>query len=343
MKRALFVLLTLTICWSARAEDSIVLWGNYYKERSTRVIEPTIVINKELPHEAQLEVGYLVDQVTSASGAFTPTDEPFSEYRHDVRVALRQKYLGWITPGIMARYSDEGDYDSLTLGANTELAFDRDNTILRGTFQFQYDNVRQRRTVAGEQTYIDLGELRTYFVGVSLVQVLAKNIVAGGSLELRLLRGFQENGYLAVNHPRERNRHTATAWISYHAEPVDTTGRLAYRFYFDNWHLEAHTIDLELTHTLLPPLDVFGRFRYYTQTKVYFSEPVGDYTTSDPKLLEFDSMFYEFGLKWTMTILEGTALDVFARSRIEPSYAYFDQHNRYGVAHIAQLGWFWPF
>lgn len=341
----------------ARAEDAVVIWANYYKERSTRVIEPTIAITKDLPADVQVEVGYLVDQITSASGAFTVEDEPFSELRHDVRAGVRKRFLGFVRPGIRVRYSHEPDYDSLGFGADIELAFDRDNTVVRAYFQQQLDDVRSRQLsqTSGTTAIVDVGELDTTFLGASLTQVLTKELVVGGAIELQVLDGFQENSYRVETHPTHRRRHSASVWGAYHEPTIDLTARLGYRLYGDDWDLFAHTVDAEVTKRWVPAFETFVRFRFHTQDDVYFTTPARDpdaratdpdaiiFATSDPKLFAFQSRTYELGLRWTMSALAGTTLEPFARSRIEPSYAYLDQDNRYGAAHLVQLGWFWPF
>src|SRR5438309_133027 len=62
MKRALFAVLLLVLAETAYAEDSVTLWGNYYKERSTRVVEPIATVTKDLPNDAQAQATYLVDR-----------------------------------------------------------------------------------------------------------------------------------------------------------------------------------------------------------------------------------------------------------------------------------------
>ena len=50
MRRAAALLVPLALVAStSHAEDSVALWGNYFKEQSTRVIEPFIRVTKDLP------------------------------------------------------------------------------------------------------------------------------------------------------------------------------------------------------------------------------------------------------------------------------------------------------
>src|SRR5690554_3703239 len=52
------------------AEDRVTVRGNYYRETSTRVLQPMVTFRKELPDERfALEAEYLLDVISSASVA----------------------------------------------------------------------------------------------------------------------------------------------------------------------------------------------------------------------------------------------------------------------------------
>ncbi|MDH3728991.1 MAG: hypothetical protein OER77_15780, partial [Myxococcales bacterium] len=65
----------------------VQLRGNYYWDRSTRVVAPEIIAQLEAPQGSRLRVDYLVDSITSASiAAGALEDTRFNEIRHDVAV-----------------------------------------------------------------------------------------------------------------------------------------------------------------------------------------------------------------------------------------------------------------
>lgn len=321
----------------ARAEDSVSLWGNYYKERSTRVVEPIVSLRKALPAKTQADVTYLVDQITSASGAFTVTDSAFREYRQEIRLGLATN-LGLVTPGVRFRYSNEPDYRSIGIGADLEFALRKENTRIKLYIERLIDKVGQRTDPSFED------ELGTTLVGMSWTETLRRDLLAGISLEAQVLRGYQENPYRIETHPRERNRFSVAGFLGYHVSATKTTPQVGYRYYWDNWELHGHAVDLQVTQRLHTDVEVTPKFRYYTQDGLFFETPiVGGFLTSDPKLMAFDSQLYGITIGWTQGWLHGTPLSALRDSRIEPSYAYLNQHNFYGPAHIAQLGWYWPF
>ena len=362
MKRhpAVFAVLAglLAISRTSYAEDSIAISGNYYKELSTRIMEPLIRLTKDLPGEAELDVTYLVDQITSASNATTNTDEVIFEFRNEIRIGGRKKFAGFITPGLNARFSHEPDYLSWGVGGEVAVNLLDDSTTVSAFFQHLEDSVGHKFLEGFSES------LSTTAIGLSVTRVVRKDLIAGIGGDAQILRGYQENQYRSEVHPCERDRFAANAWVRYRYAPSGTTGKAGYRFYRDTWKLTAHTIDLKVTQRILRGLEISPRFRYHTQSGTFFATPettddvtldrcpdpdgtidpnATGFSTQDPKLMAYNAPTYGFQISWMQHWLHDTPLEIFATSRIEPAYYYFDQKNRYGAAHIAQLDWFWPF
>ena len=74
---------------TVRAEDRVTIRGAYYREPSTRVIQPVVDITKDLPHGFDINAHYLVDTITSASAAAgTSVDSIFTEIRSEVGLGV---------------------------------------------------------------------------------------------------------------------------------------------------------------------------------------------------------------------------------------------------------------
>ena len=320
------------------AENSVGFVGNYYKERSTRVISPQLRIAKELPEQSQLEATVLIDQITSASGAFTPTDEPFTEHRKEYRLSLGKTFAGFLTPTAFVRYSAEPDYDSLGFGGSLAAELFDKNTTVTIFLQKLADDIRSNTS----DDFVD--ELSTVFLGLTVSQNLNRRTVVGGSLEAQFLDGFQENVYRVEQHPRDRKRYAIGAFASYRSMDLKTTARLSYRLYQGSWEITAHTIELRVFQTIGRAITLVPRFRYHTQGGLFFENPGPNdvFSTNDPKLTTFHSFFYGTELWWDLGFLKNSALSAFSPTSIVPSYFYLDQKNRYGAAHIAQLSMYWP-
>lgn len=332
------LLFTLGFSVYAQAEDSVAIWANYYKERSTRVFSPLVTIQKDLPYRGTLDVTYLVDQITSASAAFTSTDEAFQEYRQEFRIAYSQRLFDRITPGVRARYSHEPDYRSTGIGASFGIDWAKRTSALTAYFEHQSDVVLQRNISSFRDT------LDTNAMGLGFTQIITPHWLVGTNVEAQFLDGFQENVYRhPENHPRQRNRYTLSAWTGYRIESWGTTLRPAYRFYFDTWELQAHSVSLQVFQALGRHVELIPELRWHSQNCVYFCSNIDGLITSDPKLTRFGAQTYGLRIKWTLHILSQTFLNYLSESSLQPSYGYLSQDNRYGPAHIAQLGWYWPY
>jgi uncharacterized protein DUF3570 len=79
--------------------------------------------------------------------------------------------------------------------------------------------------------------------------------------------------------------------------------RSYYRFYHDDWGLDAHTIDNELAIKFTPFFSIAPFYRYYTQTAIRYFAPYKmhssseQYYSSDYDLATFNSSFFGIGFR----------------------------------------------
>ena len=89
--------------------------------------------------------------------------------------------------------------------------------------------------------------------------------------------------------------------------------RSYYRYYSDNWGIQAHTLNFELPLKLSDRFTFFPMYRYYTQTASKYYAPyethlsTEKFYTSDADLATFDANQYGFGVNYT---------DIFAAGKI---------------------------
>lgn len=102
-----------------------------------------------------------------------------------------------------------------------------------------------------------------------------------------------------------------TRWNFYLNEKL--TLRTYYRYYWDNWGIDAHTASIELPFKITDRFTVYPMYRYYTQNQSkYFAAyeqhlSTEEYYTSDYDLSTFNANQYGFGVSYT---------DIFMGSRI---------------------------
>ena len=70
---ALALALSFALAVPARAEDRVTVRGAYYREASTRVVQPMLQLSTDLPEGFDLSATALVDAISSAAPAFCCT------------------------------------------------------------------------------------------------------------------------------------------------------------------------------------------------------------------------------------------------------------------------------
>ena len=84
---------TLMFSTGARADDYVSVRGAYYREASTRVIQPMVEVIRESPSGLDVGAHFLVDAITSASiAAGTSVDNVFTEVRDEVGLRVRKRW-----------------------------------------------------------------------------------------------------------------------------------------------------------------------------------------------------------------------------------------------------------
>lgn len=342
----------------AHAENTVAFWGNYYLERSTRVISPMVALSVDLPNETEVQLSYLVDNVTSASNLAADRDaEPFQEFRQEIRLNVDTSLFGFLRPGILVRHSYEPDYSSITYGGALTAKLFEDTTTLTISVQRQNDAIFARRT-----NFEDT--LDTWRAAINATQILTPQLVIGGNFEVQLLEGYTENPYRSEEHPRTRERYAGGGWLAYRFPTLGTSVRLGYRYYWDDWSLEAHSFDFQLFQRLSSDVEIVPQIRLHSQTGVDFTRQsleVGTtFRTADPKLMALGTTGLGLRLIWILSFLEGSFFHPFRTASLQPRYMFFAQReqlelnpirifapegsqNPFGDAHIAQLGFCWPF
>ena len=89
--------------------------------------------------------------------------------------------------------------------------------------------------------------------------------------------------------------------------------RTYYRYYFDDWGIRSHTVNVELPVKLSDKFTLYPGYRYYVQTAADYFAPYDThlstetYYTSDYDLSAFDAHQYGLGIKYT---------DIFTKMKI---------------------------
>jgi hypothetical protein len=351
----------------ARADGTLALRGVYYKERSTRVMQPMLDGMFDAGLHGVVTGHFLVDAITSASASSGADNaKPFTEQRYEGGLGYAHE-LGALTVAGDAKYSTESDYRSIYGGARAQLELGQKNTVLGFGGGISVDTVSAAaaqglsmptlRCDAAHPTETSC-PLDVYGLYASASQLLSPNAVIGVSVDVSVLDGYQSNPYrqaiagdalVSERHPTDRTREAFAASARYYVARTGTTVIGAYRYYRDSWKVHAHTPELRIVQEVGRSADATVSYRYYTQDRAYFYRdryPADDaamtqYVSDDVKLSDFTGHTLEAKLG-----MLGEAFDLrgrWAGARIEGILEYVVQHNRFGNAAIAHVALTIPF
>jgi hypothetical protein len=341
--------------------------GNYYWERSTRVMAPRASLDLESPTGVRLHADYLVDSITSASiAAGTQADVAFTEIRHEVGLGAGYEWDFGDTQldlGTSIRVSREPDYRSLGAGVTSALSLNERSTV----FRFSVFGVRDRVEalirgfggVAGELSDRGLqGHLNAMVTTLVWEQVLSPVLMVQVGYDFGWMWGYLQNPYRLVpisgfveaeNHPDRRLRHTLTGRLAYYIRKTRTAVHAIYRTYVDSWNVAAINPEARVYQEVGAFTVLRGRYRHYNQTRSFFYREPEDYSlddpyvTADPKMSRFHSHLAGAQVILKLAFLEDSVFHFARHATIDMSFDYIWNTNRFGNGVIAQMGFRMPF
>ncbi|MEE9432357.1 MAG: DUF3570 domain-containing protein [Melioribacteraceae bacterium] len=115
-----------------------------------------------------------------------------------------------------------------------------------------------------------------------------------------------------------------------------------YRYYFDDWGINSHTLNIEVPIKISETLTLYPTYRFYNQTASNYFAPFEQnlstekYYTSDYDLSKFNSNQFGFGIKYT-DIFTQNHLWLLGLKNVSLNYNYYKRNS--GLeAHIISLG-----
>ena len=275
------------------------------------VLSPVIAVTWKVDDTWTLRSDLGVDSITSAS-VDAMDAEISSASRQDSRAFLTvaaSREVGDQTITLLGGISTEYDYNSAMIGGRWTRAFNKQNTTVSAQVR-HYADTLDLYDIDGVNQGED--DRSTTDVTLSLAQVLGPRTVLTGELYYGVQDGYLGTPFHEViladgrrvteRLPDERTRAAFGLWLN-HAFSERFVGRFYYRFYDDDWGIQAHTVELEPQFKVGERTWVFPILRFHTQDGAdYFGLPgtfLGseDFITADRDLSEFTSEKYGFGFR----------------------------------------------
>lgn len=334
--------------------DNSAVEGGVGSEKLTDVanildLKLTIYDKRNRKHTITGEAG--IDYYTSASSDRIDTKANSSASSSDIRI---YPSLSWMMEDEKRGYSAE-------LHASGSAEFDYQSIGVGGAFSKKSAD-RNREVTVKAQVYLDQVKLITpvelrvggggshhddddygsssrnsYSGSLSVSQVVNKRLQVMVMAELVKQEGylglpfhrvyFADNSLKAENLPSSRLKIPLGIRASYFLGDKVIL-RSFYRFYHDDWGLNAHTAELEVPVKVTPFLSIAPFYRYYNQSGVdYFAgyrqhQAQDEYYTSNYDLSRFDAHFLGAGIRWAP---ERGVLGVKHWNMIEFRYGHYNR------------------
>lgn len=312
-------------------QDQADLAIHSYSGGDVEVTGPSVAVRKTFRGNFAIGAHYDADAISSASVDVVTTASPYDDRRDEVGASV--DYLVGDTV-LSARYtlSEEDDYSADSFAVDSAQDVFGGMTTVKLGFSRGWDEVRRVDTDFVE----DVNHWK-FRLGAS--QILTPKWVLDASYEAIADEGYLNNPYRSAQvlgavvperYPRTRTSN-ALALRSVHALPMKASARVDYRYFWDTWSVQAHTLELGYNHYLGPRWIVELRYRYNVQSGAsFYADNFArefNYMARDKELSDFTSQTW--GASVSYDVLSAHSNRWIQRSTVTASYDFvrFDYDN----------------
>jgi hypothetical protein len=256
----------------------------YADSDHTTVVSPVVSARADVTNDTSVNVGYLVDAVSSASVDLVSQASPrtMHDTRHEVSLGASHTFDLWTLVGGYS-FSKENDYLSHTIGGSLARDFDDKNTTISLGYGVSLNTVGR----SGDENFAR--NMTNHHASLTWTQVINPRLATQVTYELGYASGYQASPYRFVpvrmdvnsapqfwvpeTDPDTRLRH-AIVFGANQAVGEASSIQGDYRFYLDDWGISAHTVGARYFVHLSKRLELRLRERFYLQTGASFYQKV---------------------------------------------------------------------
>jgi len=305
---------------SVHAQSNLEFRYLFYQESGgrTKVLNPWVHLNQDFGlkgGQLSLLLGYdsisgasptggypTLDATTSASGA-TSSSIPLANYvdtRKSATVSYARKF-GAHLPSVDVSYSKENDYTARGAGLTDAWTMARGRGTLHFGLAISRDIVTPVATLANPIRVSYPKSSNAFALGFSWI--VGERDLLDVSASLTNLSGYLTDPYKIVpvgtvtlpeSRPDARSRRVVAFKYGHYFADADGALKLGYRYYWDDWSIGAHTIDLLYDKRVGATWIVSPLLRLYTQNHASFFSyqfaAAQPYMSSDYRLSAFASL-----------------------------------------------------
>jgi hypothetical protein len=317
----LFALYSLHAAAAILPEERADAMYHSYDGGGVTIDGPSVLVRKNFAETVSASANYYVDNVTSASiDVITSGASEYGEKRTEFSLGADYLYDKSI---FSAGYtnSEENDYTADTWYFNVSQDFFGDLSNLSFSYARGDDEVRQN----GNDDFAEDIVRNSYRLGFS--QVLRPNLIMALNYEAITDEGYLNNPYRSYRYltdpldedagyqlaqevyPDTRTSDAASMRMLYYF-PWRATMGVNYRYFSDDWGIDAHTVQFSYTHTFRDRWILDAKYRYYEQGASDFygdlfltpSQDEKDYRARDKELSQFSSNSVSLHLSYELPV-----------------------------------------
>ncbi|MCD9459636.1 DUF3570 domain-containing protein [Marinibactrum halimedae] len=212
-------------------------------------------------------------------------------------------YNGRTKTAIGVAYSQEDDYTSRTLSSSFDI--ESKNKMRTFSIGVGYSDDTVEPVDTDQFSYrIESDDRSSIKSHIGWTEILSKNTVIQANLGYTHNAGFLSDPYklvwvgnapVADSRPEKRDQFTQSLRLRHHLANTNSTLHADYRYFSDDWGIDAHTFNLGLYQNLPNEWQVSGNVRLYSQSRadfysIYFTDDSTEHHSSDYRLSAFGSI-----------------------------------------------------
>jgi len=230
-----------------------------------KVKAPSVLVMKPLSSEWSVSGTATTDTISGASPAYhTQALRNMHDQRHAFDLSFT-KFESFGTKTFGSSYSKELDYLSRGLFYSLTSSTEDKNTTWNAGLSLSSDQINPTNQIVTNET-----KQGTDLIA-GLTRVYTKVDIAQYQIGHYSGKGYFSDPYKIFDRrPRERVHNTFMAKWNHYLEESESTIKLSYRYYSDDWGIEAHTADIEYVKPLQNGWTLAPAFRIYTQSSAKF-------------------------------------------------------------------------
>ncbi len=251
--------------------------------QNNQLVQTLSSASPETRKQGDLRFGYDWDEASLDVGAGTSAENDYNSSYGNVsgRLDFNQKLTSV-------------NFGTSYTASNTEAMLDHDAApyIEKSTFGTRVQSLPNGVKLV-------TGSKQDWSGSLGLTQILNKSALVEGNVSYTASSGYMANPYKTVavlfvdpnqklgasgqlngsmlafleQRPGERNQWTESLRYVQHIEPFDASLHLDYRFYHDDWGINAHTLSADWIQPIGKSWSVTPRVRYYSQNAASFYTP----------------------------------------------------------------------